>query len=188
MSTAGCKAFYFGVESGSQKILDMIKKQITVEQIERAINWCKRYGVRSYCSLITGLPGETYEDYLLTKKLMEKLKPYAYVFNIFVAIPDSSLYKYILSNNLYEYIDAIGLLYPPGYDVKTKYFYGKDSEYFVDYLFNQRTVFDRKLIKELHKAKFKRNLMRLSYPALCTNIFSKRKKGKQNHNHGTELY
>lgn len=161
MSAAGCKAFYFGVESGSQTILDMINKQITVEQIENAINWCKRYGVRSYCSLITGLPGETYEDYLLTKKLMEKLKPYAHVFNIFVAIPDSSLYKYILNNKLYEYIDDVGLLYPPGYDIKTKYFYGRDNECFVDHPFNQRTTFDKQLMKELNRPKFIKTLAKL---------------------------
>jgi radical SAM superfamily enzyme YgiQ (UPF0313 family) len=183
MSAAGCKAFYFGVESGSPKILGMIKKQITIEQIERAINLCKRYGVKSYCSLITGLPGENYEDYLMSMKLMEKLKPHAYVFNIYVAIPNSSLYRYILESNLYEYVDDVGLLYPPGYDVKTKYFYGKDGEYFVDYRFNQRSMFDRKLINELQKAEFKRNLMKLS-DSVLTNIFSKIRKRKQNHNYG----
>jgi len=162
MSAAGCKAFYFGVESGSQRILDMINKQITLEQIENAINCCKRYGVRSYCSLITGLPGETYEDYLLTKTLMNKLKPYAHVFNVFVAIPDSPLYKYILNNKLYEYIDDIGLLYPPGYDIKTKYFYGRDSECFVDYPFKQKTIFDKQLMKELNRPKFLKSLTKLT--------------------------
>jgi radical SAM superfamily enzyme YgiQ (UPF0313 family) len=162
MSAAGCNGFYFGVESGSQRILDMINKQITVEQIENAINWCKRYGVRPYCSLITGLPGETYEDYVLTKTLMAKLKPYAHVFNVFVAIPDSSLYKHILNNKLYEYIDDIGLLYPPGYDIKTKYFYGRDSECFVDYPFKQRTVLDNKLMKELNRPKCLKGLTTLT--------------------------
>ena len=147
MSTAGCKAFYLGVESGSQKILDNIKKQITVEQIENTINWCKKYDVRTYCSLITGLPEETYEDYLLTKKLMEKLQPYAYSFNVFVGIPDSSLYKHVLSNNLYEYIDDIGLLYLPGFDIKAKFFYGLDGKFLVDHEFKQSTDFDKKIVK-----------------------------------------
>ena len=161
MSTAGCKAFYLGVESGSQKILDNIKKQITVEQIENAIDWCKKYNVRTYCSLITGFPGETYKDYLITKRLMSKTKPYLYSLNVFVGIPYSSLYKYVLSNNLYEYIDDIGLVYPPGYDIKTKFFYGMDSKSLVDYQFNRRTGYDKKLLRELNKIKFKKNLTRM---------------------------
>lgn len=54
---------------------------------------------------------------------MDKLKPYTYGFNIFVGIPDSPLYKYVLDNNLYESIDDIGLVYLPGYDIKAKFFF-----------------------------------------------------------------
>jgi len=123
MSNAGCRAVYLGVESGSQKILDTLNKNITVGQIEKTLNLCKKYGVRTYCSLVTGVPGETDEDYVLTKKLIDKLKPYSYVFNIFVGIPNSRLYRYVLENNLYEYIDDLGLVYLPGYDVKAKFFF-----------------------------------------------------------------
>ena len=162
MNAAGCKAVYLGVESGSPRVLDKLKKGITVEEIENTVNSCNKFGIKAYCSLIVGTPGENYEDYLLTKKLMNKLKPYAHVFNVFVAIPDSSLYKYILNNKLYEYIDDIGLLYPPGYDIKTKYFYGRDHECFVDYPFKQRTMFDKQLMKELNRPKFIKSLTKLT--------------------------
>ena len=160
MGIAGCRAFYLGVESGSQKVLDRLNKKITVEQIENTINWCKKYNIRTYCSLIVGTPGETFEDYLLTKKLMDKLKPYSYAFNVFVGIPDSPLYKYMLDNNLYEYIDDIGLLYLPGYDIKAKIFYDVDSKYLVDYEFKQRTDFDEELLKEQRSFKKKLNKIR----------------------------
>ncbi len=158
MSTAGCRAFYLGVESGSQKILDKLNKKITVEQIENTINWCNKFNIRTYCSLIVGTPGESFEDYLLTKKLMDRLKPYTYGFNVFVGIPDSRLYRYILDNNLYEYIDDIGLEYLPGYDIKAKFFYNKDSKSLVDYEFKRRTDFDRKLLREIYKNNFKKIL------------------------------
>lgn len=161
MSTAGCRAVYLGVESGSQKILDILNKKITVEHIKTAINLCKKYNIRTYCSLITGVPGETYKDYSLTRTLMDKLKPDSYSFNIFVGIPDSPLYKYILSNNLYEYIDDIGLVYLPGYDIKAKFFYGMDSKYLVDYEFKRRTEFDRKLMCDLKRKEFKKNIGKL---------------------------
>lgn len=156
MSAAGCKAVYLGVESGSQRILDKLNKNITVEQIQRCIILCKKYNIRTYCSLITGVPGETYEDYLLTKKLMEKLKPYSYSFNIFVGIPYSPLYRDILNKNYYEYIDDLGIVYLPGYDIKVKYFYGIGTKYLLDYKFKQRTAFDKMLLKELNKNKLKK--------------------------------
>jgi len=156
MSAAGCKAVYLGVESGSQKMLDILNKNITIEQIEEVVTLCKKFNIRTYCSLITGVPGETYDDYLLTKKLIDKLKPYSNSFNVFVGIPDSPLYKYVLDNNLYEYIDDLGLVYLPGYDIKAQFFYGIDSKCLVDYEFKQRTDFDKKLLKELCKNKIKK--------------------------------
>ncbi|MBN2457259.1 MAG: B12-binding domain-containing radical SAM protein [Sedimentisphaerales bacterium] len=167
MSVAGCRAVYLGVESGSQRILDILNKQITVEQIEKAIRLCKKYHIRCYCSLITGVPGETYEDYLSTRKLMRRLKPYAVSFNVFVGIPNSQLYRYVLDSRLYEHIDDVGLVYLPGYDTKTKYFYGKDSGCFVDYKFKRQTKFDKQLLKHLNVRMLNRaiaNLVRTVLP------------------------
>ena len=149
MNAAGCKAVYLGVESGSPKVLDKLKKGITVKQIENTVNSCNKLGMKAYCSLIVGTPGENYGDYLLTKDLMERLKPYKYGFNVFVGIPNSPLYQHILENHLYEYKDDLGLLYLPGYDVKAKCFYGLDSKSLVDYEFKERTPFDRKLAKKM---------------------------------------
>jgi O-antigen biosynthesis protein len=155
MSTSGCRAVYLGVESGSQEILNILNKGITVEQIERAIYLCKKYEIRTYCSLIAGTPGETYKDYLLTVKLMNELKPHSYSFNVFVGIPNSPLYKYVLKNNLYEYIDDLGLVYLPGFDIKAEFFYKMDSKMFVDYDFKKRTDLDRKLSQIIKKKNMK---------------------------------
>ena len=155
MSDAGCKAFYLGVESGSQKILDIVNKKIDIEQVENVINWGKKFGIRSYCSLITGVPGETFKDYKMTMNLMKRLKPYSYSFNVFVGIPYSDLYRKCLDENLYEYIDDVGLMYLPGFDVKTRYFYGMESTEFVDYDFDveRRSEYDRDLLRNIPKMK-----------------------------------
>lgn len=149
MSRAGCRAFYLGVESGSQKVLDMLNKNITVRQVRDVIEWSRAYEINTYCSLITGVPGETYQDYAETKKLLRDIKPYSYGFNVFVGIPSSLLYTYVLDNNLYEYIDDIGLVYLPGYDVKTDFFYGKKSRELVEYEFKERTDYDIELLKRM---------------------------------------
>jgi radical SAM superfamily enzyme YgiQ (UPF0313 family) len=155
MGQAGCKAVYLGVESGSQRVLNLLNKGIAVEQIERAVLLCKKHGIRTYCSLITGVPGETYEDYLASKKLMRKLRPYDYTFSVFVGIPYSRLYKELLTNHAYEYIDELGLLYMPGYDIKVKYFYGLDSKNLVNHKFELRTAFDERLLNEQDKTHLK---------------------------------
>lgn len=149
MSAAGCRGVYLGVESGSQRILDELDKNITVGQVETSVNLCKENNIKTYCSLLVGVPEETYEDYLLTKQLMKKLKPYSYCYNLYIAIPRSPLYNHILANSLYEHMDIGGLLYPPGYDVKVKYFFNLDSRNLVDHEFEKRTDFDKKLLGEL---------------------------------------
>jgi radical SAM superfamily enzyme YgiQ (UPF0313 family) len=160
MADAGCKAVYLGVESGSQRILDILNKGITIEQVEKAVNLCKRYEIRTYCSLIAGVPGETYKDYLLTVKLMNKLKPHSHSYNVFVGIPNSPLYQNILENNLYEYIDEVGLVYLPGFDIKARFFYKMDSRKLVDHHFKQRTDLDHKLLKILKRREMKKSLYR----------------------------
>ena len=42
--------------------------------------------------------------------------------NVFVGIPGSMLYKNLVQNKTFEYQDDLGLIYLPGYDIKTKYF------------------------------------------------------------------
>lgn len=156
MSAAGCKAVFLGIESGSQRILNIINKGITVEQIASVVTWCKKYDIKTYCSLLTGLPGETFSDYLMTREMLNRLQPYQYGFNVFVGIPGSMLYEHTVQNNTYEYRDDLGLIYPPGYDIKTKYFYGIDSKRLVNYRFKERTDYDFELMRELHKVDFNR--------------------------------
>ncbi len=162
MSKAGCRAFYLGIESGNQAVLDKFRKDITLEQIENISGWCDKHNIRVYWSLIVGTPHDNFKDYVTTKKLIKRLKPYNYAFNVYVGIPGSSLYKYVLENELYEYKDDVGLLYMPGFDVKAKYFYGIDSSKLVDYKFKRRTSFDKKLLKRMWRVPFRIIKNRLS--------------------------
>ena len=58
---AGCYQAAFGVESGSQQILDRIKKGITKDQVSEAISMTKRAGIETFGFFMLGLPGETEE-------------------------------------------------------------------------------------------------------------------------------
>ena len=58
MKEAGCSWICFGLESGSQTILDRIKKRITVDQSREAVKMAKEAGIDVLVSFILGLPGE----------------------------------------------------------------------------------------------------------------------------------
>ncbi len=152
MGDAGCSAFYLGVESGSSRILDIVNKKIDADQIRNVVRWGKEFGVRSYCSLITGIPSETFQDYKMSKKLIKQINPYKYAFNVFVGIPFSDLYLESYDNKGYEHIDDIGLLYLPGYDIKSEFFYGKKIHEITDLKFNRDlwSDYDKELYKRIH--------------------------------------
>ena len=105
MKEAGCKTTWFGVESGSPRILKKINKGITLEQTAHAFKLCRETGIQIACSFILGVPGETVKDMEATLKFAKKLDPDWCQFNIFIAYPDSSLYEEILASNNYERLD-----------------------------------------------------------------------------------
>ena len=116
MSKAGCKTIWFGVESGSQRILQRIGRNTTLEQIETAFKLCSKNGIKTACSFMLGVPDETLKDMEMSLKFAKKLSPDWCIFNIFIANPDSRLYQEVLDSNSYVKLDDFLLA------VKTKEF------------------------------------------------------------------
>ena len=73
MKKAGCTWVCFGLESGSQKILDTIKKRITVAKSREAIKMATESGLNVLASFILGLPGEDPETANQTVSLAREL-------------------------------------------------------------------------------------------------------------------
>lgn len=59
MKAAGLVHIQFGVESGEQKILDSIKKKITLQQIYDSFRWCQEMGIITSTNLIIGQPEDS---------------------------------------------------------------------------------------------------------------------------------
>jgi radical SAM superfamily enzyme YgiQ (UPF0313 family) len=93
MKRAGCDNLIFGVESGSQKILDILGKGFTVEQIENAFRWVKEAGIKAGMFLLLGVPGETQEDIEMTKRMIEKLEPTYIDVSLLTPIPGTEIYE-----------------------------------------------------------------------------------------------
>lgn len=75
MYDAGLVEVLVGVESGSQKILDNIYKDTTVEQNNIVRQWCKESGIRFKAAVILGLPGETMETMETTRRWVLEQRP-----------------------------------------------------------------------------------------------------------------
>jgi anaerobic magnesium-protoporphyrin IX monomethyl ester cyclase len=105
MREGGCKTIWFGVESGSPRILDKLNKHITPDQTRQAIKLCKQEGIKVACSFILGVPGETVREMEETLEFAKKLNPDLCQFNTFIAYPDSLLYEEILGSNNYDRLD-----------------------------------------------------------------------------------
>jgi radical SAM superfamily enzyme YgiQ (UPF0313 family) len=80
MRDANCQLIHFGVESGSQKMLNAMKKGTTVEQNERGIKLAKDAGISVAISVVVGYPGETADMLKQTFDFIRKTGPdYVYV-------------------------------------------------------------------------------------------------------------
>ncbi len=93
MKKAGCVEIGVGVESGSQKILDIADKQETVEQNAAFVELCKQVGITANVFIMIGLPGETYETVEETRRWMERVRPDKFGFNIFMPYAGTPVYK-----------------------------------------------------------------------------------------------
>lgn len=100
MYDAGCRMILFGAESGSQKILDSIKKQTKLAQIEKAVEICKKNKIMSFCSFILGTPEETKETIEETRKFVLELDPDFAIFTIFTPLPGSYYFEEFLKKGL----------------------------------------------------------------------------------------
>jgi radical SAM superfamily enzyme YgiQ (UPF0313 family) len=72
MKEAGCDSVHIGIESGSQTILDNMKKGTTVESNLRAMENCNAAGIPTGCTLVVGFPGETEETFNETLSMLEE--------------------------------------------------------------------------------------------------------------------
>jgi radical SAM superfamily enzyme YgiQ (UPF0313 family) len=106
MKDAGCRTIFFGVESGSPRILDKINKRISLQQFVDGFKLCREEGIQIACSFILGIPGETVKEMEATFRFAKKLDPDWCTFEIYIACPDSALYQEIMQKGLYDRVEG----------------------------------------------------------------------------------
>lgn len=101
MRRAGCWVVAFGVESGSQEMLDKMKKGARVEQARRAVEICRRHGLRTHAFFVIGLPWERRETLDATFQLARELDTDFFDFNIAYPLPGTEFYEIARSDGLF---------------------------------------------------------------------------------------
>ncbi len=95
-----CVGIGYGVESGSQKILDNMNKKITVKQIEFAMQYTQKLNIPIKVQLIFGYPGEDENTVQETINLFKRVDHPGRRFNVITPIPGSKLYDDCLAQGL----------------------------------------------------------------------------------------
>jgi len=98
MAESGCRCISFGVESGSQKILDFYRKGTTPLQAEKAFKWCHEFGVEATANLMIGFPMENEEDLRATYDHLKRLKPDDIIVYFSTAIPGRYIHDWAKEN------------------------------------------------------------------------------------------
>lgn len=100
MKRAGCHTVIYGVESGSDKVLEKYNKDITLNQVKNAFDLCNKIGLKTVATFVLGLPDDTKETILETVKFAKEIDPDYASFNIYVPRMHTKLRKEALEKGL----------------------------------------------------------------------------------------
>ncbi len=87
MRLAGCQRLSLGVESGSQRILDLIQKKISTDEILASTELAKEVGIKVRYYMMLGNRGDDQESFKETLDFLQRAKPHEYVFSCLSIYP-----------------------------------------------------------------------------------------------------
>jgi anaerobic magnesium-protoporphyrin IX monomethyl ester cyclase len=100
MKDAGCWLISFGIESGSQKILDAIKKNINLEICRKTIGLCKKIGIKTYLNFMIGFPWDNKETIMQTLNFAKELDGDLTEFPLVMPFSGTELYNLAVKGGL----------------------------------------------------------------------------------------
>lgn len=95
MKAAGCHLIKMGVESGSQEILDRVKKGIKLDEVRKTFELCRKIGIKTHAHFMVGNPGETEETIQATIAFAKEIKPTTATFGILTLYPGTPIWDEI---------------------------------------------------------------------------------------------
>lgn len=99
MREANFRRVTLGVESGSPRILKMIRKGETNEDVKRAVSLLREAGIKSHAFFMIGLPDETPEDIELSKRLIMEARPDHVEINMVTPYPGTDIFNKLMAED-----------------------------------------------------------------------------------------
>ena len=103
LAVSGCYTIHYGVESGSQRILDYMQKGVTLKQVETTFKETKAAGINRFAYLMMGVPTETRDEVQRTIDFADKLQPEFLNYSICTPFPKTYLYENALKEGEFEH-------------------------------------------------------------------------------------
>ena len=100
MAAAGCKGYFIGFESGSDRVLKFIRKGTTRAVNIQAARICQKVGIKIWANYMLGIPTETKQEVRDTISMMKEIDPDYYSPAFYTPHPGSDLYDYCIENDL----------------------------------------------------------------------------------------
>ena len=92
MRRAGCRQLRYGVESGNQSILDLMRKKITLQQVRNAFRWSREAGIETLAFFIIAYPGENKATIKETISFAKELQPDMAEFLLASPLPGTDMF------------------------------------------------------------------------------------------------
>ena len=128
MAAAGCHQVYIGFESGSQSILDGIRKGTTIERLEQGARILQEHGIERSVGFVIGLPGESDQTIAQTIKMAHRVQPERVQFTRFTPLVGSPLADFdVLGGFHVRGTDQVGLWIDQCYDSIDGERWGRES-------------------------------------------------------------
>ncbi len=96
LKKVGCSRIYYGIETGSQKIMDTLKKNVNIEQVQKAIVETDAAGIKALGYFMIGHPGETPSTVKETINLALRLPLHYAQFSKVTPLPGTELYDVLM--------------------------------------------------------------------------------------------
>ena len=148
MKKAGCNSVKIGVETGSERILNIMNKKVTLDQYRHAAGLLRKVGIHWTGYFMMGLPSETKSEVYKTLDFMRELQPDYASLSVYEPFPGTQLYEIGLEKGL---VDDKRVL-DDFYNKSPKYYYVKDVNHRVDTMSGKEfDALEKEMKEEFHK-------------------------------------
>jgi len=127
LSNAGCYFLKCGIESGSEKVRDDMRKGFSNEDIYFFMECCRKTNIEVYAMFIIGYPSETEDDFQDTVKLIDYLKDYEDM----ISISSGRTLMLDEDSDLSKMLDHYGIELDPDSELPGRSWKNENSDFFI---------------------------------------------------------